>query len=76
MLANSGLTCGLQFITPATGRMADEDRFPIVLREMLADIDSFRPREAVLHSWAWPRTAERFAALIGEARKRKARFGN
>ena len=76
VLANSRLTCGLQFITPATGRMADEDRFPIVLREMLADIDSFRPREAVLHSWAWPRTAERFAALIREARKRKARFGN
>ncbi|GLS30778.1 Glycosyl transferases group 1 [Mesorhizobium albiziae] len=72
VLANSRLTCGLQFITSATGRMADPDHFPVVLQEMLADIGSFRPREAVLLDWAWPHTAERFSALVNEARRRKA----
>ena len=75
VLANSRLTCGLQFITPATGRMADEDRFPIVLREMLADIDSFNPRETVSRNWSWPITVARFDTLVNEARQRKLFHG-
>jgi glycosyltransferase involved in cell wall biosynthesis len=73
VLANSRLMCGLQFITPATGRVAEEDRFHLVLQEMLSDLDSFCPRQAVLRNWAWPRTAKRFSALVKEARKRRAK---
>lgn len=75
VLANSRLKCGLQFITPITGRIADEDQFPAVLLEMLADIDSYHPRETVLNNWTWSRSADRFAALIRKAQRRKARFG-
>lgn len=72
VLANSGLKCGLQFITPTTGRAADEHKFHGVLAEMLANLDNFQPRETVLRNWAWPHTAERFATILKEARRRKA----
>jgi hypothetical protein len=76
VLANSRLVCGLQYITPATGRTADEERFSVVLGEMLTDVGRFRPREEVLRHWSWPHTAERFAQLVKEARRRKARAAN
>ena len=76
VLANSQLTCGLQFINSATGRVADADHFPVVLQEMLADIETFRPREAVLLDWAWTHTVERFSGLVQEARRRKADVAN
>jgi glycosyltransferase involved in cell wall biosynthesis len=72
VLANSRLTWGLQFITPATGRAAQEEHFHVVLDEMLADLDSFRARETVLRNWSWPRTAKRFATLVEDAQKHKA----
>ena len=72
VLANAGLKCGLQFITPATGRTADEDQFSAVLQAMLANLDDFRPRETVLHNWAWPHTAKRLGTLVEDAQKRKA----
>lgn len=75
VLANAALKCGLHFITPATGRTADADRFHIVLEEMLNDLDSFRPRQTVMDNWIWPHTAKRLAALVGEARMRKADRG-
>lgn len=71
VLANSRLKCGLQFITPATGRTADEDRFSVALQTMLANLDDFRPRETVLRNWSWPVTARRFSALVEEGRQRK-----
>ena len=76
VLANARLRCGLQFITPLTGRMADEENFPAMLHEMLADIDSFHPRETVMSNWIWPHTAERFARLVETCRQRKAWFGH
>ncbi len=72
VLVNSRLTCGLQFITPATGRTADEDRFAAVLQEMMTDLNRFRPRETVLRNWSWPHSSKRFSALIEEARRCKA----
>lgn len=72
VLANSRLTCGLQFITPETGRSAGEDQFSAVLQAMLANLDDFRPRETVLRNWSWPHTAKRFATLVGRRAKHKA----
>ena len=75
VLANSGLKCGLQFITPATGRIANEDQFHKVLREMLREIHSFNPRETVSRNWSWPITVARFDILVNEARQRKLFHG-
>lgn len=74
VLANSRLKCGLQFITPTTGRTADENRFSTVLEAMLANLGDFHPRETVLDNWSWPVTARRFSALIREAQERKRKF--
>jgi len=75
VLANSGLKCGLQFITPATGRIANEDQSHKVLREMLREIHSFNPRETVSRNWSWPITVARFDTLVNEARQRKLFHG-
>lgn len=71
VLANADLKCGLQYITPETGRTAHEGQFHIALQEMLAAPGSFRPREAVLLNWSWPQTARRFSSLVSLARDRK-----
>lgn len=72
VLANSNLRCGLQFITPTTGRVADENTFHIVMRQMLDDLTGFGPRETVMQNWIWPFSANRLATLVEEVRKRKA----
>ncbi|WP_082659771.1 glycosyltransferase [Aureimonas sp. AU40] len=64
VLANEKLACGLHFIRPETGRAAPAERFGEALVAMLDDLGRFRPREAVLENWIWPRTVERFGALV------------
>ena len=71
VLANAGLSCGRQYITPATGRSAPEECFHLALQEMLNDLDCFDPRETVLRNWTWSHSAIRFAALVQHARERK-----
>ena len=72
VLANAELSCGLQFITPETGRTAGAEDFHLVLMEMLATLDTFRPRETAIPLWGWQATVPRFAELIEAARRRKA----
>ena len=65
VLANSQLRCGLQFIGPETGRTAPAESFADAIADMLGNLDTFSPREAVLAQWTWPHTAKRLAGLLG-----------
>lgn len=71
VLANAALRCGLHFITPSTGMVATEDHFHEAMLQLLANRATFRPRETVLQNWIWPRSIEKFAALVETARARK-----
>lgn len=53
VLANSHLRCGLQYITPQTGSTATPEEFHEGIRDMLARLDAFRPRDVVLANWTW-----------------------
>lgn len=70
VLANAELSCGLQFITPETGCTAHADAFHLVLMDMLASLDRFRPRETAIPLWGWQATAPRLASLVRDARRR------
>lgn len=76
VLANDRLRCGLQYIRPETGRVSSAADFGMALADMLADIRAgtgqFRPRETVLHNWAWPQTAAKLARLVATAKQRRA----
>ncbi|WP_082537125.1 MULTISPECIES: glycosyltransferase [unclassified Aureimonas] len=65
VLANERLSCGLQFITPETGRTAPAEGFADAITDMLADLDRFRPREISLERWVWPHTVARLTASVG-----------
>lgn len=67
VLANRDLSCGLQFITPKTGRTASAEHFGRALVEMLDGLSMFRPREVVMERWTWPHTVRRLAATLSEA---------
>ncbi len=73
VLANASLRCGLQYITPLTGRTAPADEFHIVLMEMLQGETEFRPRETAMENWTWPHTIAKLAALVDGASLRKLR---
>ncbi|WP_082666238.1 glycosyltransferase [Aureimonas sp. AU4] len=64
VLANERLACGLQFVTPGTGRTAPAERFGEVLVEMLDTLGEFRPRGIARSRWTWPHTVERFRSLL------------
>ena len=77
VLANAGLRCGLQFITPETGLAVPAERFAEGIGRLLAQADSLDPRAAVLQRWTWPHTAKRLQAhlpgrLKAPVRQRKA----
>jgi hypothetical protein len=65
VLANSQLSCGLQYITPQTGRVASGSQFAEGLREVMANLPTFNPRPVVLDNWTWPHTVRRLASIIG-----------
>ena len=71
VLANAGLTCGLQFITPETGRVAEPEVFAEGLLDLLAIAPRLDPRATVLARWTWPHTAERLAGLIRNIRTQR-----
>lgn len=62
VLANSALSCGLQYITPATGGTATEDEFHIGISDVLSHLGTFTPRETVQANWTWPHTIQRLKA--------------
>ena len=66
VLANAGLRCGLNFITPETGLAAGPDHFLDGLLSLLSAADGMRPRETVLSRWTWPHTVRRLAGLMAE----------
>lgn len=67
VLANSQLRCGLQFITPETGRVASPDKFHEGIRDMLARLDTFKPRQVVLANWTWPHSLRKLSSFIGRS---------
>jgi glycosyltransferase involved in cell wall biosynthesis len=64
VLANSALRCGLQYITPETGRTAAADDFHDGIWDLLERADTLRPREVVLANWSWPHSIRRLRQLI------------
>ena len=75
VLANSALACGLQYITPLTGRVADAENFHLGIAEILRDLAAFRPRDTAIAHWSWQTTAGRFETLVKAARCRRAASG-
>ncbi|MFP5077903.1 glycosyltransferase [Rhizobium sp. YIM 134829] len=71
VLANSALTCGLQYITPDTGRAAPAEQFGQAIAAMLAGIEAYAPRQTVLDRWTWPHTIALLRPLIEDARRKK-----
>jgi glycosyltransferase involved in cell wall biosynthesis len=71
VLANAELRCGLQYITPETGRTATATGFADALADMLHEPDAFSPREVVMRHWTWPHSINRLAGLIATARQRR-----
>lgn len=69
VLANNRLSCGLQYITPLTGRVASEEDFHEGIRTMLSEIESFRPRDVVLANWTWQHSQLKLKRLIADASK-------
>jgi glycosyltransferase involved in cell wall biosynthesis len=72
VLANDRLSCGLQYITPGTGRTASEENFHEGIRTMLGEVDSFRPRDIVLANWTWPHSQLKLERLIALWRQSKS----
>lgn len=66
VLANSALRCGLQYITPETGRIASADNFHQVLEDMLTEPQTFRPREVVQENWVWQHTIRKLQTIVAE----------
>ncbi len=64
VLANAGLSCGLQFITPETGITAPADRFAEMIMDMRERAHVFDARAAVLERWTWPHSVARLRRLI------------
>lgn len=64
VLANAELSCGLQYITPQTGRVATAQCFHEGIADMLESLDTFSPRAKVTDNWTWPHTVQKLRKLI------------
>jgi hypothetical protein len=64
VLANSALRCGLQYITPQTGRVAAAGTFHEGILEMLSTLPDFSPRQTVLDNWTWPHSVQKLRTLM------------
>lgn len=74
VLANAGLVCGRQYITPDTGLTAAEGAdFAAALRRLVDTADQFEPRPVALARWGWPVSIARLGAEIQAIRR--ARHG-
>ncbi len=65
VLANSALSCGLQYITPQTGQVASAEQFHEGIRTMLENASTFSPRQAVIDHWAWPHSVRKLRKIMG-----------
>ncbi|POO53450.1 glycosyl transferase family 1 [Agrobacterium rosae] len=65
VLANSALSCGLQYITPQTGQVASAEQFHEGIKTILENISTFSPRQAVIDNWAWPHSVRKLRELMG-----------
>lgn len=65
VLANSALRCGLQYITPETGRVSPSDAFDKGIQDVLGALHTFSPRQAVLDNWTWPHSVRKLQAMMG-----------
>ena len=75
VLANARLRCGLQYITPDTGRTADEEAFPQALCDLIDAAPAMRPRDVVLARWVWAHSVHRLqAVLAGSAKGQRLGF--
>lgn len=75
VLANSALSCGLQFIRPETGLAVPAERFHEGIDALLARAPAMDPRAEVLKRWTWDHTVARLAALVGEGPGQDAHGG-
>ncbi|WP_220185229.1 glycosyltransferase [uncultured Paracoccus sp.] len=74
VLANAGLVCGRQYITPDTGLTAAEGTdFAAALRRLVDSAEQFEPRPVALARWGWPVSIARLGAEIQAIRR--ARHG-
>jgi glycosyltransferase involved in cell wall biosynthesis len=67
VLANSRLSCGLQYITPKTGLTASAENFHAGILDLLGRLETFRPREVVLANWTWPHSVRKLKSLISRS---------
>lgn len=66
VVANAKLACGLQYILPETGIVAEPDRFEHAILAAIDQADRFIPRQAVLDRWAWPHSIRRLEHLLAD----------
>ena len=64
VLANAELSCGRQYITAETGRLANAQGFADGIRALLQHAPAMNPRQAVLDRWTWPHSVERLTSLL------------
>ena len=69
VLANARLRCGLQYITPDTGRIADEAAFPQALCDLIDAAPAMQPRNVVLARWVWAHSVHRLQAVLAGTTK-------
>ncbi len=72
VLANARLRCGLQYITPDTGRTAEEETFPQALCDLIDAAPAMRPRDVVLARWVWAHSVHRLQAVLAGSAKGQA----
>jgi len=69
VLANSELSCGLQYIKAETGRTASAADFHEGILDLLERAETLRPREVVLANWTWPHSVRKLKHLIEHTKK-------
>lgn len=66
VVANAQLACGLQYILPQTGIVAEPDQFEHAILAAIEQADRFTPRQTVLDRWAWPHSIRRLELLLAD----------
>ena len=72
VLANERLACGLQFITPQTGRAVRAEDFGKALVEILDRLEQFDPRGVALGNWTWASTVRQLVTCLENVSSVKA----
>lgn len=68
VLANSQLSCGLQYITAKTGRVASAENFHEGILDVLGRLEDFTPREIVTANWTWPHSLGTICDLMNTSK--------